>query len=413
MRQVNGWLKSPLGCSLTIQFRRKDMYFEVLLSVVLIVCISIWLFKAFGGKSAEENKPKDSLDDYHSQIEYVFFTDLESENIMFIASRKSHIRTVIDIKGHKLDQNGDIIPILDANGNIDLSQPPKTLLRNWLGLWWVGLPMFRQKYAFDIIKERVNPKISSETEPEEWVIQDKKPAHIYELRWKFPRPVFVPNVEFDGNVQANILVLANFQVRNPYRAVFTQNARFFELIKSYIETAVNAYCNHRSFNEFRLADKQLKDGKKHYTAMADPQGFSQFIMDNVNEVLEREVGICITGATVTRYDSSTQVLQDALQAEALAELRKKKALVEAEENYQVTIRKAQADSEADRLRAKNIVEDIKETMATLIEKGVDPNIAAQMAATIGESQRISGMTNLTTYVKGGGANIAIPIKEKP
>lgn len=377
---------------------------DVLIVLVFLVCGGIWLFKTLSGKKAAPS----SIEEGHSEIEYGLFTDLESENIMFRASRKSHIETIIDIRGHVLDKKtGDINPILDLNGNIDLSQPPKPWLRNAMGLWWIGPPMFRQKYRFDIIKERINPKLNPDTEPENWIVQDKEVAHVYELRWKFPRPVFTPKVEFAGNVQANILVLANFQVKNPYRAVFTQNARFFELIKSYIETAVNAYCNIRSFDEFRVVDKQIQSGKKHYTGMADPEGFSQFIVDNVNETLIEETGISITGAIVIRYDSSTQALQDALQAEELAKLHRSKALIEADENYQVTVKNAQAASEADRIRATNLVQDIKVIMETFIEKGVHPDIAAQSAATIGDAERVRTMENLTTLVRSDRANLAI------
>lgn len=317
-----------------------------------------------------------------------FTATLDSEHIMFRVSEGTHIETIIDIAGHKLDNNGDIVPGQNPRGPLD------RFIRYWLGRYWIGIPLLRQKHRWNMVKSRENPATNSKTPPEKWVLRDE-PIQVSELRWKFPRAVLAPDVELLGNTQSNIRVLANFRVKNPFRAVFTQNGRFLELIESYLQTAVIEYCKLFDYDALNASDK----------GFTGP--FSVFVINSINQILIDEIGIEITGASITRFDTSTQETQELMEKKKRAEIEGDAEIIKA----QKALDKARIEAETEEIRAKASVADITGLVKDLIETHqVSPDIAAQTAMQIGRASRVRQMGQLTTYVDGGGSNVSIPTR---
>lgn len=342
------------------------------------------------GGANETTKPK--------QQEGGFFTTLNSEHIMFIATGNgTHVRTVIDIAGHTLDKDGNIIAGAHKWLWID------RIMRSVNGRYFVGPKFLRHKHVFQIVASKENPNATTTSSPDDWVTTGE-PRDVSELRYVFPRSVMVPNVEFLGMIRGNIRVLANFRVKNPRRAVFTQNGKFFDLIESYLRTATNEFCQDKTIQNFTTINKQLGGD------------FSQFVVRTINNKLIEETGIEITGASISLFDSSDKETQRLLEAKQKAELEGEAAITKAEKERKAAVIKAKGVAKANKIEAGSKIVDIKETVKELNQLGVDPNMAAQVAATIGKAQRITGMENLSTYVEGGGNTpISVPItnsKEK-
>lgn len=358
-----------------------DIY---ILSALLVAGIIALVFKK-EPRLATDRRNNNSL----TKGEHSFFATLQSEHIMFVASGDGkHVRTIIDIEGYQLNDDGDIVrgdpewDILDR------------ITRKINGTYFIGPEFFRHKHTFMIITSKENPNATVESSPDEWVTPGVERT-VSELRRKFPRSVLVPNVEFKGMLRGNIRVLANFEVKNPYRAVFTLNGKFFELIESYLRTATNEFCQKMTTEEFEQVNKQL-GGE-----------FSQHVFDTINENLIRETGIAITGASVSLFDSSDKETQRLLELQNKTEIEGNAGITKARKEGEARIETAKAEAEATKILATSAVADVMATVSGLKELGVSSNVAAQSATAIAEASRLANLKGLTVYAPGKQTTIPV------
>jgi regulator of protease activity HflC (stomatin/prohibitin superfamily) len=152
------------------------------------------------------------------------------------------------------------------------------------------------------------------------------------------------------------------------------------------------------YQHFITADK--KDGGK----------MSDDMIIHINKYTQHEIGVSVRGFAVSQYDSSDKETQILMQAMETARLQGEAAVKKAEQEGLALVKLATKQAEADRIRGEAKIVDITALTNELIAKGVDPNVAAQMAAAVGRAERFTRDTShLTTLVDGSGANIAIPI----
>ena len=278
---------------------------------------------------------------------------------------------------------------------------PLGFLEKKFGLFWIGVYPFRKVHQFEIYKERENPNSNGDSKPETWIIRDKEPTKVTGLRGKFPRPVLVPNIEFEDGIQGNLLILCELEAYKPEVPIFILNARFFELLASNIKTGVIEYCKNIKFTDFMKVDK--KNGGK----------MSNEIISNIGETIKTNVGIELTGLAVSNYDTTDKGIQKILEAKERKRLQTEADISQAELDKKRKKAVAEGDSEADKIRASASIQDIKETVRELVDQGVDPNIAAQVASGVGRIQRLTrDGSKITTFVDGGSANVSLPIDTK-
>ncbi|MCX6703498.1 MAG: SPFH domain-containing protein [Candidatus Zambryskibacteria bacterium] len=342
-----------------------------------------------------KNKPEPTSSGTTRNIsteEHNFFATLQSEHIMFVASGNGkHVRTIPDIAGHRLNEVGDIVVGTPEWGVLD------RIMRKINGTYFIGPRFLRHKHSFTLIVSKENPDATAESSPNEWITPGVE-RRVTELRRTFPRSVLVPNVEFRGMLRGNIRVLGNFEVKNPYRAVFTQNAKFFELIESYLRTATNEFCQKMTTQEFELVNKQLGGT------------FSDYVVKTINENLIRETGIAITGASISLFDSSDKETQRLLELEKKTEIEGNAAINKAKKEGEAKVITATATNEANKLLAISSVADVIATVTGLKELGVSPDVAAQSATAIAEATRVAKLASLTVYAPGKQTTIPA---EKP
>lgn len=358
-----------------------DIY---ILGALLIAGIIALFFK---------NEPRAATADNNNSNKnaHKFFATLQSEHIMFVASGDGkHVRTIIDIEGHRLDKRtGDIVGGTPEWNLLD------RIMRKINGTYFIGPEFLRHKHQFKIIASKENPDATVKSSPDEWVTSGVERT-VTELRRTFPRSVLVPNVEFLGMIQGNMRVLANFEVKNPYRAVFKQKGKFFELVESYLRTATNEFCQRMRVQEFEQVNKQL-GGE-----------FSQHVVDTINENLIRETGIAITGASVSLFDSSDKETQRLLELEQRTLIEGNAKITAAEKAGEAEIKTATAKAEAAKILASSSVADVMETVQGLKNLGVSSDVAAQSATTIAEATRLVNLKGLTVYAPG--KNTTIPLE---
>jgi len=333
------------------------------------------------------------------------FTTIETGNIKFVDAGETNVKTYINIPG-KILQGGEII-----NGNPDAKKGLMRWIQKKFGFYWVGFAFLGRKvHTFSLIKERESRELKPNMEPSAWIEREQaKPSE--ELRWKFPRPVLVPDVKFQDNIEANILVLCKFEVLRPTVLMYIQKGSFFENLISFVRSGMVNYCKEMSADMFKSSN------------LLDGGDMSTKIRLAVNDRIEDEFGVRLTGLAVPIYNMSRLAEEEALEAAELARLNGLATIATAEANARAIVVKANADAEAklidakaeaeaDQIRAVASVADVVVTARTFKELGADPNIAVQQASGVGRATRFADPSSKVTTLVDGQSNVALPLPQK-
>ena len=332
----------------------------------------------------------------------ILFMFPQEGTITAIVKGDSYKRFIVNIKGHHLD---------DESGKIVKSDPSHQPPKRWLGLEWVGIPPFYRVHTIKIDALRlVKGKGDNENTPiSEFVEHEEKKIH--NLRWKFPRPIVVTNVELKDRFKINVLVIITFEVVDPYIPIFVLGGDFLDLIDSAIESAVIDFCKETTYEEFVKLSKGKADeveGKRTTSA------FTKRLLlinkegtigdDTVADGIEEGVGIVASDAYIHRYDLSKESAEadKAVQAKEIARL-----------NAQAKVKTAKGDRKAKEQVGKGEANRAIEFMAAFISKGVHPNVAADAYREFLRTENLGKISNLSTLVEGGsnaGVMITPPAK---
>jgi hypothetical protein len=317
----------------------------------------------------------------------IFFTCVESGNIKFITRGNSLAKIVHDVKGMKLE-NGLLIPGTER----------KWFWNTRFGLWWVGFPPFSRVHTFPITKERENPEGKTS---EDWIDRDDDEAVISSLRFTFPRPYVLKDVELADRIPIDLLVIAKFEVVNPYIPVFNFKGKFFENAGADLRGAVIDIVKGLTLDAFIDAPKGETGGILE--TMKNPTG-------SFNLELIKQVGLKLVGISIPQYDSSDKKVRAAMNAQTVAEEEAKGKIAEANGYATQLAIRAEADGKAkERLAAAEGVR-VKEIMNQLKISNASPDALVQTMGTILEAEALTGETSkLTTLVKGN-APVVVPIK---
>jgi hypothetical protein len=307
-----------------------------------------------------------------------FYTKLGSGDIKFITHNGSLHRIIHNVKGMKLDQ-----------GILVDGEEKKSKFNKWFGLWWVGIPIYAKVHTFPIVKERENP---DGTTPEEWIERDKEEAIISSLRFTFPRPYVLQKVELGDRIPIDLLVVAKFQVVDPYIPVFLFKGKFFENAGADLRGAVIDILKKFTLDEFVKKPKGEVNGI--LAGMKDPS--SKF-----NIALIKQVGLRLVGISIPQYDPSDNDVRAAMNAEAVEKEKAKALAVSTEAKARATERMAAARKA-----------QVAATVAGLATSSGNPDVIARGAADILEMEAATSETSkITTFVKGGASTV-IPVGGK-
>lgn len=137
---------------------------------------------------------------------------------------------------------------------------------------------------------------------------------------------------------------------------------------------------------------------------------SKAIIHDINEIIIDEIGVCLKGVSVSNYEASDKETQAILEAGEKARLQGEANVKAAELQKKVAVTNAEGQAEADRIRAVARITDVIETVQRLSDKGVNPDVAAQVAGSVGRAERFTREgSKITTLVDGGAGNVSIPL----
>jgi regulator of protease activity HflC (stomatin/prohibitin superfamily) len=323
----------------------------------------------------------------------LFFTRLESGDIKFIMRGESLYRIIHDVRGKVLVM-GDDGHYIFKDGD-----ESKSWLNTRFGLWWIGVPPFARIHTFPITKEREN---ASAKDSAHWITVEEKEIQVSSLRFTFPRPYNLKEVELKDRLSVDVLVVAKFEVVKPYVPVFLFKGRFFENAGSILRAQVADHLNDMNLEDFIPAPKGETNG-----ILRDMKDFP----GDFNDTLIQQVGLKLVGISITQYDPSDSAIRDAMRAKEIAVKQGEGRIAAAEADAMVTRKAATAQAEAEERLAIARGARIRETVAQIAGSLGSPDVVAREVGRVLQTEALTGKdSKITTWVEGGaGAQPVLPI----
>lgn len=183
---------------------------------------------------------------------------VQEGTIEFVVSGEDLSHIMINVDNHVLIRNkfsGEwaIKPLVPdpsrletqfVNGDEEyVSWWPISYLQQKWGLYWVSaFYPWKKILWFMITRERLVSRtaVSADASARDRV-EISEPALVSNLRFRFPRPFWITNVETKDRFESQILLQVILEVVNPYTAVIVLKGKFFPIIEAAISSTVIDY----------------------------------------------------------------------------------------------------------------------------------------------------------------------------
>jgi hypothetical protein len=266
-------------------------------------------------------------------------------------------------------------------------------LEKWLGMIWISfLWPTKEVHSFEVVADKMksDEEIATNKIPVRQQVKTETRRTDY-LRFRFPHPVLVTNVELGGDRwQVDLIIMLDIIVINPATVVFGYKGRVLRQVDAAVSAATIDFWNDRKFNyqKFVATDKGPSSPfAKKILALNDstapgPQA----------DGLADRFGVKIMAVWVSTSDlSPDQKLLD----EAAKAVEKERHLADA------ATEKARGEAALEEGIRAGIGRGFREIIRNLAASGLTPE---QTAPILQEQVRMSGIADskLTTYVEGGG-----------
>lgn len=337
------------------------------------------------------------------------FFEIETDNVGFVDAGETNVFTYANVP-HKILRKNVIVDgvlvrdwVLIDEEEEGQWEREKTWIQKRFGLYWVGFKFLnRRVHLIPITKKKAAAEIKPDMKPEEWITGDDKVVKIDQLRSKFPRPVLVPDLKFNDAVEANLLLLGNFELVVPRRPVYSLKGDFFDTLVNYVRAAMKDVAQRMDSDKFRVIG-QVEGGQ-----------MSEDLRELINQKLIETCGVRLRGASIPVYNLSSDLEERAAKQAKLEEQQGRARLKRQEFDNLVLVSKARAQADADRITGEASVTDVKTLANHFDSLGASPDVAATSATALGRAVRYTAPGSpVTTQVEGGGATIAIPPTDKP
>jgi len=309
-----------------------------------------------------------------------FYTTLESGSIKFIMRGETLWRTIYDLPGGK-----DIKCVNKGTGF------KKSRFNKRFGLYWIGIPPFGRIHRFPIVKERENPEGKNAGS---WVQRDPEETIVDSLRYVFPRPFVLSAVELADRTPIDLLVIAKFEVVDPYLPVFIFKGKFSENASGIIRSAVIDILGKKTLDDFIAAEKDEINGILQH--MKDLETDPDPKKGKFNRELIKQVGLRLVGISIPQYDphDDSGKLREAMNAQIIAQEEAKAVKAKAQGYKEGKALEAEADANYETKLAEARGARVRATREAL---SGDEATARVLQA--------EALPNLRTLVEGGGKAI--------
>lgn len=320
----------------------------------------------------------------------------------------------------KLGQNGQETAMIDygqtneTEFNEEVGSHIHSEIRGWLrqliwptGIYWISIFWpFRQVHVMEINARSLKPEADGMV-GENGQVKDagsisnlvtERTKTIWFLRLRFPRPVLTSDIELVDGVILRLLIGTKVRVVNPFIVMFQFVGDFFPSFDKAVESAiVSTFSN--SNTTYPVWQKMQK-GKGSELGKALNENLNTLTQNDKDTPvgLRRALGLEVEECWIVGYELSgdSAKIADAQRAKLLAE-----------EEGKGTIAKAEAEARAIEILARAKGMDFHERIHALVQKGVAPNIAAEVVARIDQAENLKGVSTLVL----GNSQTMLGIKE--
>lgn len=228
---------------------------------------------------------------------------------------------------------------------------------------------------------------------------ESTPKDIKSLRVIVQRPVYIEKVELGGDKsQLNIVVNLILSLENLYQPYGRYNGKFFSIIDQAVSAEVIAFCQSPDVTYERFTRGEFTSPKdtKPDSDEKSVSIFSEKLL-NINSGstgaptgLPNEIGYSVKAAWLVDYESANADFETAQRAK---EINRQKADGLRE--------KARGERDALKYVASGQAERWNLSIQRLIDRGVEPNVAAQVVANQIQAEAVGGEeSKVTTWVQG-------------
>ena len=267
---------------------------------------------------------------YERQTAYI-----PSGEVKFIEEGGACLKVLPNLQGTGWYYEEDIDKIVAKK---DASKSSFASRLSFLGVYWVSIlyPM-RKIHPYHFEWDKLRKGDSSKGEESHYV--ESKSEYVNSIYLFYAYPIFTEEVELQGNVKINVMLLVTLRLVNPKLPVFVFKGKWFALATAPIKGALIDYASKLTLDEFREKPKQGVGTE-----------LSQAIM-SINEVADEEHGISRFGFAVDQVDFISFDLVGSKEVEEAA----------------TATEVARLEADADTQRARGI-ETIGKAHATVLEK---------------------------------------------
>jgi len=310
-------------------------------------------------------------------------TFIPEGNMALLVKGDSWDRTIPNIAERTLDKKGR---------KIIKGKPQKKPWEKIWGFYWVSFfyPL-KRVFKFTISRDRL--KDASEMKDghgiRDW-IEHKSDQEVSSLQYRFQRPFLIEGVELGGDrTRVDQIVMTTFEVVDPYIPIFFYKGKFFSLLEATVRSAVLDFCadEHMTYEVF------VRTPKSSGTEFSDRITDINEKTDLAPEGIVKAFGIKVVEAWVHDFDlvKDDQDFRDAARIRELERMQAQGAVEKAKGEAEAKERVAKAEA----LRYGLLVKE-------LIERDVDPNVAASVLGQQVRTENI-GRSKIVTYVEGGAS----------
>jgi len=254
------------------------------------------------------------------------------------------ISALVNVHGYhfapeKLDSDGKAIPcfyktkvgvtdvdvrvsnaiIPDDTPNYSPKKGLASYIRKRWGLFWVSLfwPI-RHIHYFPLIKARLAKGPQKEGGTLTDLIEtEKEPIKVSNLRWKFPRPIYVKEAEASDLLKVSLVLYVNFQVVEPTKPVLTYGGSFFTELESTVSSLVAG----------KISENSQPDFIKKFPKGPTPEFFNE-VLSIINPALITQFGVEVVFGYIleAEYDKTAEEAERAAEIanlEGQAEINRK------------------------------------------------------------------------------------------
>ncbi len=180
-------------------------------------------------------------------FDFIFMT-VPSGQIKVIVKGESFHWAIPNIDGHTIDHvTNDIRPLKPGE-----TDPNKTFLNNWFGLWMVGIPVMRSVFHYDFRWPKI--KITGEEDDGSKIFHiDRREENVKTIFWRYAYPVVSKESEVKGQIPQDISTLVTIEIVNPRKALFDIQppGEWLTRAMGVIIAAIRKYASQRTLEELQ------------------------------------------------------------------------------------------------------------------------------------------------------------------